>query len=458
MINQLLENFILNERAFLSDFSKREAYATREEIVNILSELEMLMRENDGKTIEELITLLIEGDIRYFEKIRKKYGVPGYTGSISVGNIKVKLYGGNINYLGEPMPENALFDIASMTKFYTQIVAYNLIKEGYFKRSDKIKDLDSRFVNLGDLTVDDILTFGVSFQTDGLIKDKPNLSEALNTLYTANVKEKGKWNYNDIGLMIMKEVMEHVTEMTYPELIQLYVIRPLNLQDTHVIVPNSKYKLVTGTPNALIGRINDASAGAVGGYSGHAGIVASSDDLVKLSRGVRERDIVPNISDAYTPGELNNAVGRMGNAYTPHPTGLETSFVDTIEPKDTFAIAGSTRVNMASSSDSTFNILFNPSSMSMEEAREHVKKINEQRIAVGKNPINPVREYEFDQNGEMVKHCLIDPREIFPLGEMEKSVKRMARTTLKLRFLDYMMKEYDKEYQEKEINVNVNGR
>ena len=441
---------------FLKNYLRREPYATKEELVSVLAEAEMIIKNNPDKSLEEIINLIIKKDIEDYEELRKKYGVPGYTGSISVGNINVKLYGGNINYLGEEMPSNALFDIASMTKFYTQIVAYNLIKEGYFRRDDKIKDLDSRFVNLGDITIDDILTFGVKFMTDGRISDKKTIDEALNTLYNIKVVETGKWDYNDMGLMIIKEVMEKITGLSYPELIDKYIIKPLHLNDTHVIVPKSKYHLITGTPN--LGHINDMTANAVGGYSGHAGIFASSDDLVALSKGVREGSIVPHIEDAYTPGKLNDAVGTMGNVYTAHPLGIEKTFVDNLEPRDTFAIAGSTRVNLASSNDSTFNILFNPSSMSMEEAMERVRIINEQRKKASKPLISPVKEYEFDRDGRMIKYNLIDPRMLLPLSEMEKSVQNMARTTLKLRFLDYLIKEYDRSYEEQHIEINTNKK
>ena len=410
------------------------------------------------KSPEEIIDLMTVDIIKDFENTRCKYGNPGYTGSISVSNINVKLYGGNINYLGEPMPENALFDIASMSKFYTQVVAYNLMKEGLLHREDKIKDLDNRFVNLENITVDDILTFGVSFMTDGRISDKKTIEEAMNTLFHIKVVETGKWNYNDMGLMIMKEVMERLTKMSYPELVEKYILNPLNLHETHIIVPQDKFKLLTGTPNFKEGHINDMTANAVGGYSGHAGIFASSDDLVKLGRGVKK--IVPHLEDAYTPGKLNSAIGRMGNVYTTHVGGFEKTFIPQIEPLDTFAIAGSTRVNMATSLDSTYNILFNPSSMSIEEAKERVRKINEEREKNGKALINPVKEYQFDRDGKLIKYQLIDPRMILPasrvsindpLSPMESAISHMSKTILKLRFYDYILKNY--EHYLKDINV-----
>ena len=428
---------------FLIEYLKREPYIDKDSLIKILSEVELLFRKNKDKSLEEIIDLIIKDNINDFELIRKKYGVPGYTASISVGNIKVKMYGGNINYLGEEMPLNALFDIASMTKFYTQIIAYNLIKDGVFRRNDKIKDLDNRFVNLGDLTVDDILTFGTTFKTDGLIKDKKTISEAMDTLYRTTVIETGKWNYNDIGLMIMKELMEHQTGKSYKELVDEYIIKPLNLSDTHIIVPKSKFKLITGTPNFREGNVNDMGANALGGFSGHAGIFASSDDLITLMREIRKKEIVPSLSDAYTPGKLNDAIGIMGNVYTPNPKGLEKSFVDVVEPRDTFAIAGSTRVNAGSSNDSAYNVLFNPSSMSVDEARKRVHLINEERIKKGLNPIEPVKEFEFSRDGVLIRRTLIDPRNLLPISSMEEVIKKVAITTLKLRFLDYIIKVYD---------------
>ena len=118
---------LVNE--FLRYYAKSEPYASEEELINILSEVELLIRKNKDKSLEELIDLIIVNNIKDLEDIRKKYGVLGFTSNIKVNGINIKLYGGNINYLGDDMPNNALFDIASMTKFYTQIIAYNLIRK-----------------------------------------------------------------------------------------------------------------------------------------------------------------------------------------------------------------------------------------------------------------------------------------------------------------------------------------
>ena len=316
--------------------------------------------------------------------------------------------------------------------------------------------MDNRFKNLGDLTIDDILTFGTTFKTDGLVKDKKTINEALDLILNANVIEKGKWNYNDIGLIIIKEVMEHLTDLDYPTLVDKYIIYPLHLTDTHVIVPKTKFHLITGTPNFKEGMVNDMTANALGGFSGHAGIFATSDDVIKLLMGVRNKNIVPNISDAYTRGKLNDAIGVMGNVYVANPKGLEKSFVDTFEPSDTMSIAGSTRVNAASSFDSAYTVMFNPSSMSVDDAIKRIQIVNEERISKGLKPIEAVKRFEFDREGNLINLSLIDPRHILPVDPMADVVSNVAKTTLKLRFLDYMIKKYDN-YLEK-TNVIKNSK
>ncbi len=52
------------------------------------------------------------------------------------------------------------------------------------------------------------------------------------------VVQKGEeYNYNDMGLMLMKEVMEKVTGKKYNELFEEYIIKPYGLYETHLIVP-----------------------------------------------------------------------------------------------------------------------------------------------------------------------------------------------------------------------------
>ena len=440
---------------FIEEVKLQGTYASKEELSEVLTEMVEIIKENPDSTPEELIDKIIVSNIQELENIRSKYPLPGYTVGVNVGNINVKIFGGDIDSLGRKMPSDALFDVASVTKFYTQIVAYNLIKEGLFNLDSKVSDIDPRFINVGDLTIGDVLTFTTEFKTPGRISDNATIESALNCLYSSEVASKGKYNYNDIGMMLMKELMENASGKSYSDLVDEYIINKLGLQDTYLVVPEDKISRLTGSANSSVGMVNDPNALAVGGYSGHAGIVTSSDDLIKLGRDFMKGRLIPDemVKDAYTPGIKDNR-GLMGNTYTSHEKGIDASFVDRIEPITNFAIQGSTRTNINIGYNSVSTILFNPSCMSIEQAKKEEARINEARALKGQDPISLVKHFRFDRDGNIKEYDLIDSRQMLPLGgSVEPVTKSNAILALRLRFLNKVISEYDKNY-DKEINVN----
>lgn len=439
--------------SFLESVQKRGTYATPGEIREATQDMLKIIKENKDATPEEMVDLAIK-DIRdEILNIKENYPIPGYTLGIHVGNINVKLFGGDIDSMKREMSDQALFDIASMTKFYTEVIAYNLMKEGVFEYDDKVQDLDPRFENVEELTIGDVLSFAVSFQTDGRIEENKKIDEALACLYTMKVTQVGEYNYNDMGMMLVKEVMESVTGKTHQDLMNEYIIDKLGLTDTHLVIPKKKIELLTGSANAKLGKVNDPKALAVGGYSGHAGVFASSDDLIKLGQGVRDNTILDErgLKDASTKGIKANR-GIMGNTYTSHPKGIDMTYVDKLSSKSNFAIQGSTRTQMNIGPDSISTILLNPACMSIEQAKEEEAKINEQRRLKGQTPLSLVKHFSFNHNG-LVEYDLIDARQMVPSAKtVEPLTTQNAKLTLKLGLLNEVIKEYDKNY-DKEIDV-----
>ena len=435
---------------FIDEIKEEGTYASADEIREATKDTLNIIKDNKDSTPEEIIELIIKDNIELLEAIKNKYPVPGYTVGVSVDNIDVKLTGGNLDYEGRKMRDDALFDLASMTKFYTQVIAYNLIKEGYFSLEDKIKDLDPRFENLGNLTVNDILTFTTKFQTDGRLDAKSSSDEAYQTLLKVKPIEVGKYNYNDLGMMIMKEVMEYVTITTYPDLVEKYITDKYKLHDTHLILPNSKIYRATGSANDKIGKINDPSALALGGFSGHAGMFASSDDLIKLGKAVHD-GLIPEdmISNTYTPGVVDNR-GIMGNTYTSHDRGIDRSYVDRLEPKKNFAIQGSTRVQMNIGEKWTATALLNPASMGIDAAMEMERRINAKLKSDGKAPVHLIKDLYFGDE----HYKSFDVRQMAPGPQtIEPIATSNAVLAFRLRLLNKFIKEYDKSYNKK-IEVN----
>lgn len=438
---------------FIREVKQNGTYASIEEIRQVAQEMLDILKKHPGYTPEEYVEAVMLDNINYLERLKEQYPVPGYTVGVNVHNINVKMFGGNRDSLGTRMTGDELFDIASMSKFYCQIVAYNLIKEGYFNFDDRIVDLDPRFVNLGDVTVGDVLLFAVEYNTPGRVANQPNIEQALSKLFNMTIVQKGRYNYSDMGLMMLKEIMEKVTRKPYPKLVEKYITKKLHLKETFLVLPKRELKRVTGTPNAKQGMPNDPSALSVGGFSGHAGVFASSDDLIKLGQGVVKDKLLPKemMRNAFLRG-VAPARGIMGNTFVATPEGTLNSSVDKLEPSHSFAIQGSTRTQLNVSNHSIITSLLNPDSMSIERAKEEEAKINMQRAREGKAPLSLVKQYRYDRNGKVVEYEFIDSRQMVPMGKaIDPLTKQNAILALRLRFLNKVLTEY--EHYNKQVNV-----
>lgn len=452
------------------EYLKSSPHATEEELIKVLKDAKTIIQQNKDATPEEIINIMMDDCVQELNEILESYPTPGILSSLRVDNIDIHLHGGVIRKGEEELSQDALFDVASITKLYTEVIAYKLINEGAFRLSDKIKELDPRFENVGDLTVSDVLKFIVTFKTNGRIDDASTRDEAEEKLFGMEVIQRGeKYNYNDMGLMLMKEVMEQVTKKTYEELFKEYILKPYELKNTHIIVPKSKIHLVTGTPN-LDGSVNDLKANIMGGYSGHAGVRATSGDLLTMLQKMANDQTVNQNGDIYVPNtKMNNRSEKIGNAYT-NPeffttadgtviSGKERSYFGRLAPKEAIASQGSTRViartEKANNVDISTTALTNIASMTDEEMREMIRKENEKRLAQDKEA-KLLREEDLmkTRNFDGVIYGMKDPR---ALMNEDKTIGRILykydnEIILKLLLVNKILKE--QEHYDKEINID----
>ena len=437
---------------FIDEVRTDSSYKDVSELRNICVEAINIINSNHDSSFEEMIEKLIENDIERMEEVRYTSVFPGYTIGFNVGNINVKYFGGDLDSFGNSMREDALFDIASMSKMYTQVILYNLIKEGYLNRDSVISKIDPRFINLGDVTMGELMEFSIDFRTDGNITLMKELNEVKDKLYEIRVREdengqvRNRYTYTDFGMMIAKEVMENVTGKSYDKLFKEYITDKLGLKDTMLIVPVKDRCRFTGSPNTRIGHVNDPKANAMGGYSGHAGVVASSDDLIKFGKGMEDGTLLDSVglSMANSRSKFKFNRGRFGNTYIKTSDGLKSSYIEKFSPNSEFVIEGSTRVQMNVSSKAINTTLLNPSSMSLDEALELERKYNEKRISL-------VRHFEYNENGVLVPYHLIDSTKFIGTDITNPIETMNSKTSLRLRLLNKFILEYAN--YDKEIKV-----
>ena len=465
-MNNLIEEFLI-------DIKNNGIQMNHENILTLLEDVKNIITKNKDCTKEEMVESIIQQFTQDTAHILNDRNlIPGYNIALQVGNIQVQIMDGYTNYQElKQIDEQSLFDIASCSKLFTQIIAYNLIKENIFSFSTKISDIDPRFTNLKDLTIKDITRFNVSLNTDKRIDLLQTKEEAYDVLFNTQVLTKDKYNYNDIGMIILKEVMENITNKNYETLLNEYIFSKLNLNDTFVNLPKDRYPNLTGTPNNKLGLINDPKAIVLGGYSGHAGIISNAKDLLTLASNLLgSESISPYQEHLYTPG-ISEIRGIMGNTYTYHKNGLNSSFVSNNEPKKTFRVQGSTRTSFGTSkfvlkkeSYITSNtILLNPSSMNPEYAKKLQDETNKKDLEqwLKKDPQNnnennfkPTNvSRNFKTNNQ--EYTSIDPRKIVSIGKTTDPItEKIAVLNLKLMFLETVLQNYETT-NEKHKNVAI---
>lgn len=429
---------------FIKEVLSNGTYASEEDLKQVLNEFDNLINGMKDKTDTEMVGMVIEDSILEFLKVLKSdLIIPGFTFGVKVNGINTKVYGGFRDNNGNSIERDTMFDIASITKTFTQVMMYNLVNENIFSFDDKIVDLHPGFKNMENVTIRDITTFSAKLKTEGRIDSKESIEEARECLFSVSPEKIGIYDYNDIGMMILKEIMEYKTGLTYEELLEKYVVEPLGLDRTKVNIPELLKSKLTGSPNIDIAKINDSSANALGGHSGHAGIWSSSDDLILFGEGIMNGSIVPEhmIKDFYYPGDFDNVRGVVGNTFVPNKE--YDRYIGKTTPLETFSVQGSTRTQLNAQKSNLYRasstILLNTAILDPET----VRKIEEEKgFIIGKDFKNESGEFRLN-----------DIRKLVPIGDSAVPLTiTNSKTTLKLMFLDTLIRSYEKNY---DLNLNV---
>jgi CubicO group peptidase (beta-lactamase class C family) len=109
----------------------------------------------------------------------------------------------------------------------------------------------------------------------------------ISDIYASELRSRKRYKYSDLGMYLMKEIIEQQSEQRldqycnesfyFPLGMQHTAFNPLTRFDTTVIVPTEKdnyfrYQLIHGY-------VHDQGAAMIGGVSGHAGLFATSNDI-----------------------------------------------------------------------------------------------------------------------------------------------------------------------------------
>ncbi len=211
---------------------------------------------------------------------------------------------------GTPLNGEEIFDLASLSKLFTGLLAMRLWEQGRLDLSAQVTAYAPQFAQLHSVTVDDLLYFHPALYTPQRIDAQPSTEAALRTLFTAAPGPEGLRAYSDIHAMIARYVLEGAAGQPIGDILTEEILNPLGMRETFTAVPDSlRGRCVSCDREHRIekarwyvragiepGTVHDPKARAVGwhdgSYAGHTGLFSTRSDMIRLSRAILAGRIV----------------------------------------------------------------------------------------------------------------------------------------------------------------------
>lgn len=194
----------------------------------------------------------------------------------------------------EPMTEDTIFDLASLTKVIATTPAIMfLVERGQVKLDALVQTYIPEFTGSGKefITVRQLLTHtsglpsGIGSHSpwhgwDAAIKiicdERP-----LNPPGTA-------FRYSDLNFILLGELVQRRTGKRLQDFVADEIYRPLKMSDTGYLPPESKRDRIAPTEmvdgRLLRGVVHDPTARQMGGVAGNAGLFTTAADLARFAR------------------------------------------------------------------------------------------------------------------------------------------------------------------------------
>ena len=195
---------------------------------------------------------------------------------------------------------NTIYDIASLTKVVaTTPVIMKLIKKKYLHLDHEIYQFYPEFKGKwkDKVTIKHLLTHSSGLKpyeeyfknkniknSDDIIKD---IVSKQNLLFEPG----SEFKYSDLGMILLMDIAEKITGRTFSELVQSWILNPLNMKNSYFNPPVNILDVIPPTEidnlyrNKIVkGFVHDENAFLMGGVSGHAGLFSNSYDIAKYAQ------------------------------------------------------------------------------------------------------------------------------------------------------------------------------
>ncbi|MFD7433956.1 serine hydrolase [Streptomyces sp. NPDC059861] len=198
-----------------------------------------------------------------------------------------------------PMAGDTVFDLASVSKLFTSILAVQQIERGALELEATVASYLPEFAGAGkqDVTVRHLLTHTSGFRAWIPLYSAPTYEEKLRLIWNeAPLNAPGtRYLYSDLNLISLQLVLERITGRRLDALLREEITAPLGMHRTRFNPPASWRPRIAATEDArkpwsgldrglVWGEVHDENAYSLGGVAGHAGVFSCAWDLAVLGR------------------------------------------------------------------------------------------------------------------------------------------------------------------------------
>lgn len=270
-----------------------------------------------------------------------------------------------------PVKNNHVYDVASLTKILsTTLAIMKLYEEKKIKLDDKIglylpwlKGSNKEKIKISDVLTHQAglvpfipfykstllsngklnpLVYSDSLSEEFSLKVAPNIFMNKNyekliwkTIADSDLKKEGEYVYSDLGFMMLRKIVETITNKDFEAYLQESFYQPLNLA-TMVYNPikTINYDWIIPTEydsvfrkQQIKGYVHDPAAAMLGGVSGHAGLFATANDVgiimqMLLNKGIYAEKRVLKASTVETFTKKFSKISRRGLGFDKPETDL----------------------------------------------------------------------------------------------------------------------------------------
>jgi len=191
----------------------------------------------------------------------------------------------------EPMSEDTIFDVASITKVVaTATVAMQCVERGVMQLDAPLSKYLPAFTGEGreKITIRHVLLHTSGLKTNLDPKKQPFASRDEAVAQACREKplfEAGAaYAYSSVGTMLLGAAVERVTARAFDEYCAAEIFLPLGMKDTGFRPGAELLPRVAPSSAPRRGQVDDFMARTMGGGAGHASLFTTTADLARFAR------------------------------------------------------------------------------------------------------------------------------------------------------------------------------